>query len=311
MSGQSLSLPADARIPDGMNLMEILTALGRERKVFLGIPAVLCTLTAIYGLVATPVFSAKTVVMPPPQQQQSPATAMLEQLGPLAGMAGASVGMKNTTDLYEALLKSSSVQRMLVERFRLQERYKTKTLTDTLRELGDQITITADKKAGLISVEARDTDPQIAAQMANAHVDALQTLMGKLALTDAKQRRVFFEEQVDKISDKPFRDVRIQELILGSMIRQLETARIDEARDGPLLQQVDVAYPPEKRSRPKRVLLVVVAGVLGLILGTAVGLSRQVMKRIYQDPIRSSQLQLMRNAWARSQRVKSYERHEC
>ena len=48
------------------------------------------------------------------------------------------------------------------------------------------------------------------------------------------------------------RELKLQETLLESMVRQYEIAKLDEAKEGPALQQVDVALPPDYKSKPSR-----------------------------------------------------------
>jgi tyrosine-protein kinase Etk/Wzc len=64
------------------------------------------------------------------------------------------------------------------------------------------VRIAADKKSSLISVEADDKDPKFAAELANAYVSELRLLMGRLAITEAQQKRAFFEAQMTKAKDE-------------------------------------------------------------------------------------------------------------
>jgi uncharacterized protein involved in exopolysaccharide biosynthesis len=54
----------------------------------------------------------------------------------------------------------------------------------------------------LLTIEADDKEPEFAAKLANAHVEELRNLMGRLAVTDAQQRRVFYEEQIRKMQEE-------------------------------------------------------------------------------------------------------------
>jgi capsule polysaccharide export protein KpsE/RkpR len=54
----------------------------------------------------------------------------------------------------------------------------------------------------LISIEIDDKDPQFAADLANAHVQELQQLLARLAVTEAQQRRAFFEKQLSLVQAK-------------------------------------------------------------------------------------------------------------
>ncbi len=62
------------------------------------------------------------------------------------------------------------------------------------------------------------------------------------------------------------RELKLQETLLESMIRQYEVARLDEAKEGQMLQQVDKAVPPDYRSFPPRMLWVAGGAMAGFLL---------------------------------------------
>jgi uncharacterized protein involved in exopolysaccharide biosynthesis len=213
-------------------------------------------------------------------------------------MAAGVAGMKSSGDMYVAFLKGSTVRDQLIEKYHLQERYDEKTLVETRKKLDKHIKILTEKSSGLIGIEVEDKDPAFAAELANAHVNALSELMGRLALSEARQRRIYFEREVDKVARKAFRDIRIQEAVLGSLLKQLEMARLDEAKEAPLLQQVDIARTPDKRSSPRRGLMIAFAGILGLAVGMTVGFFRRSFKNMSVDPRTSIRFDRMKSTWA-------------
>lgn len=186
---------------DEISLLDLATALGEEKATLFAIPFITTVVAVVVSLLMTPIFTAKTVVMPP-QQQQSGAAAALASLGGLAGLAGAAGGIKSPDEMYVALLGSENLQNRLIADLKLQERYETKTLTDTRATLKSQVRFSADKKSGLLSIEAEDKDPVFAAELANRHVAELRTMLGRLAVTEAQQRRVFYEQQIQQTQDK-------------------------------------------------------------------------------------------------------------
>lgn len=64
------------------------------------------------------------------------------------------------------------------------------------------------------------------------------------------------------------REMKLQEAMLEGMLRQYEAAKLDEAKEGPQLQQVDVAMPPDHKSKPSISLLMIGAMVAALLLST-------------------------------------------
>lgn len=186
---------------DEISLLDLAIALGEEKKTLFAIPAITTTLAIVVSLLMTPIFTAKTVMMPP-QQQQSGAASALASLGALAGLAGAAAGVKSPDEMYIAFMQSESLQRAVIDKLNLQERYQKKTIFETREAMKGVVKIAADKKSGLITIEADDKDPEFAAKLANSHVEELRNLMGKLAVTDAQQRRVFFEQQIAKTQEE-------------------------------------------------------------------------------------------------------------
>ena len=60
------------------------------------------------------------------------------------------------------------------------------------------------------------------------------------------------------------RQVQVEEKVQALLIEQYEKSRIEEARDTPTVQVLDVAAVPERKSRPHRKVLVLVGGILGI-----------------------------------------------
>ena len=94
------------------------------------------------------------------------------------------------------------------------------------------------------------------------------------------------------------RELKLQETLLEGMVRQYEIAKLDEAKEGPSLQQVDVAQPPDYKSRPSRALIVVASTLLALIAACAwVVLRRYAAMRRGSDPVASAAWRGLVRAW--------------
>lgn len=68
---------------------------------------------------------------------------------------------------------------------------------------------------------------------------------------------------------RALREVKYHEALLEVMAKQYELARIDEARDSSLIQVLDVATPPDRKSGPKRAMIAIAGTLLGALFGTA------------------------------------------
>jgi uncharacterized protein involved in exopolysaccharide biosynthesis len=95
---------------------------------------------------------------------------------------------------------------------------------------------------------------------------------------------------------RKFRDVEYQQTLYEILARQYELARLDEAKEGSVIQVVDPALPPDRRSFPKRGLITIVAGVLGLIVGISIALLQAMLAQARQDPETSEKLESLRRA---------------
>lgn len=336
-----------------------------------------------------PTYTAKTQFLPP-QQQQSAAASMLASLGSLGGLAGAAAGLKNPADQYIAYMKSNAVKDALIDRFKLMERYDAKLREDARKALDTNARI-ASGKDGLISVEFDDKDPKFAADVANAYVEELRVLMGKLAVTEAQQRRLFFEKQLVKAKDNltaaeqalkatgisdsvlksnpasavagvaalkaqitaqevkvgamrgylaetapdfkqamnelanlraqlskqdkdeastgnagqgdyisRYRDFKYHETLFELFAKQYEIARVDEAREGAVIQVLDAAQPPERKSKPKKALIAIIATLTtGFALFMFVFI-RQTLRNAGSDQETAGKLVQLNASWCRA-----------
>jgi uncharacterized protein involved in exopolysaccharide biosynthesis len=317
---------------------------------------------------------------------------MLASLGGLAGLAGGVAGIKNPNDQYLAFMQSRLLQDALIARFGLMERFEAKTPTDARNALNTTATISAGKD-GLISVTVDSDDPQFAAQLANAYVEELQNLLAKLAVTEAQQRRTFFEQQLQNARDNlvkseaalqasgvnasalksqpqaavtivaqlqaqitaqevklasmrgfltttapefkqaltelqalrtslqqaevgqapskgeadyvaRFRDFKYHETLFELFAKQYEIARVDESREGAVIQVLDKAVPPDYKSGPKKALMAVVATLaagFALLLFVFV---RQALRNSGQNPESANKIQAISQALRRNLRLK-------
>ena len=185
---------------DEISLLDLLQVVAENLRLLILGP-LLVGLTALgVSFTIPPTFTANTSFLPP-QQQNSAAASMLSSLGALGGLAGAAAGIKNPADQYVAFMKSNQLLDALIDEFDLMSRYEVAYRSSVRAALMGSSRI-ASGKDGIITVEVDDTDPQLAADMANAYVTQLEALMSRLAVTEAQQRRQFFELQLETAKKK-------------------------------------------------------------------------------------------------------------
>lgn len=399
-------IDATVNTDDGpsISLVDVLTWIG-EAKRRIAINTAIAAVAAIgFSMLLTPVYTARTTLTAPPQNQSQGASAALSALGSLGALSGlgTSLASKTPDEMYVAVLKSDSVLRALNTHFKLQERYEIDKFEALRQHMKTLARIAADKKSGVIQVEVDDKDPKFAAELANGYATEVSKVLARMALTEAQQRRSFFELQLKDAKDnlakaeqslrelqeksglivldkqaevliqavaslksriistevalrvlrststaanpdvqrrttelaalrselarmetasaiasataasgpgsfdiptstlpaasvefmRTLREVKLQETLLANMMRQYETARLDVAKDAPSLQQIDVAEPPDHKSKPKRASIVIAVTLATLLLSVT-----WVVWRRYRAVVSTTDQQAAR-AWA-------------
>lgn len=189
VTDQQSPSPEDNKI----SLLDLAIVLAKRKRLILILPSMAFVLSIVGSLLATQIWTGITKIVLP-QGQQSSISLMLGQLGGLAGTAGLA-GVRSTTELYVSMLRSRTIADNMVQRYGLVRLYNAPTLHDARVGLERKTTIVAGRD-GIITIEVEDRDPKRAADMANAYAEELLMLTKTLAVTEASQRRLFFERQL-------------------------------------------------------------------------------------------------------------------
>lgn len=187
--------PADGDV----GLLELFIVLAKRKWMIASLTFICAVVSLAYSLLLPKIYTADTKILPP-QQTQSVAGAMLGQLGSLAGLAGKDLGIHNPNDIYVAMLQSRTVSDALIHKFDLMNVYKVKRMMDARKRLEEATDIDSGKDS-VITISVQDHDPNRAADIANAYVNELYKLTQTLAVTEAGQRRLFFEQQLRSASE--------------------------------------------------------------------------------------------------------------
>jgi uncharacterized protein involved in exopolysaccharide biosynthesis len=174
---------------EGRSLVDYALVIWRYRWLVLG----LCLVTVLTTFVVTvrkPRIYESTATLLTPKEGVSGFTvpAPLQQLPGLPSLTP-------NRDMTVSILKSRRVAQAVVERFGLQERHRARYLEDAINGLQGVTNISLSSQ-GVISVKVEDTDPGLAAEMANFYVEQLDRLVAQYGTGEAGRQRVFLTEQV-------------------------------------------------------------------------------------------------------------------
>jgi tyrosine-protein kinase Etk/Wzc len=180
------------------SILTWLRVIFEWRRLIGGVWVAIAALSLIVAALLPDRYTATVVLMPPQSGGASSSAGMMAQLSGIGQLAsaGGGLGIKNPNDQQVALLKSRTVADAMVARFHLQQLYRCKYLS-TARKAWDRHTeVDNGLKDGLIHLSVTDRDSRRAAEMANGWVDEYRRFSATLAITEAAQRRLFYEQQL-------------------------------------------------------------------------------------------------------------------
>src|SRR3954453_12109976 len=182
-----------------ISLLDLLLLLTRQKRLIAQFIAGGAALGLLISFCMPNVYTARTTLLPP-QQQNSIMSNVFGQLGPMSVLAGRDP-IRNSSELMITILQSRTVSDAIVDRFDLARVYRLKSRTDIRERLEANVTATSGKD-GVITLRVDDSDSQRAALIANQYVAELYAITQSLALTEASQRRRFFEAELVQAKDE-------------------------------------------------------------------------------------------------------------
>jgi len=384
-------------------LIDVLTQLAYRRWLIAKVTGIAVASGLVLCLVLPVRYTATTKLMPP-QQSPSSASMLMNQLtssgaGSLAAMAGAGLALKNPNDIYVGLLNSRPVADAIIQKFGLTKVYHARDMTAAREKLA-QYTAIASRKEGFIVVSVSDRDKKRSAEMANTYTEELRTLTKTLAVTEASQRRLFYEEQLKQakealvsaeltfqrvqqskglvqldaqakamiegfaqlralvaakqvdvqalrsystennpdvqlaerqlsslqleasrleqsnhspgfaemgLADVPGagleylradHELRYTQALFDMLMKQYDVARLDEAKDAAIIQVVEPAIEPDRKSSPKRALIIELFAIVGLFSGCILARILWWKELVQFDPVATRRFETLRRAFS-------------
>jgi len=378
---------------DQTHFLDYLIIFYKRKKLIIYMTFGAAVVSAIIVLLLSDVFMSEARIMPPSQGNAAAAQLLNQFTG---GLSLSSILGGGTSDLYAGMLQSRSVLDGVISKFDLMKLYEEDNLIDTREELKDNIKVDTDPKSGIVTVSVYDKDPKRAANMANAFIDELKKLSSGLAISDAAQRRLYYEEQLkatklnlekaeealkafgektgvlqveeqgkavfegiaalraqiaakeveikvmksystpnnpdlQKLEDalsalrseankleakggsgfdplmsagrmpaaameglRLMRDVKFNEKLFEMLMALYETAKLDEAKTASIIQVVDTAIPSDKKAKPKRALLVLLAMSAGFFMSVFTVLILETKEKIANAPENTAKIEALR-----------------
>lgn len=187
--------------PFEINLYAYIEIIIQHRRMIGCIVGVIFVLSIAISLLLPKMYMATASILPSQNSDSNTSSLLAKSESLLDGIAGSLLRKQSPIALYVDILKSRSVADDLNDRFNLKDLYNVKYIEDVYTQLQKRASIGASRKGQVISVSVKDHDPQRAADMANAYVDALDKINRKLNITEGKRKRIFLEERLKEVAN--------------------------------------------------------------------------------------------------------------
>ena len=97
-----------------------------------------------------------------------------------------------------------------------------------------------------------------------------------------------------------YREFKYHETLFELFSKQFELAKVDEAREGAVIQVLDAAQPPERKSKPKKALIAVIATLAAVFALLLFVFIRQALRNSSQNSESSNKLASIQVSWRRA-----------
>jgi uncharacterized protein involved in exopolysaccharide biosynthesis len=246
----------------------------------------LLLVTAVFGgLIAASVafwlpdeFHVEVVVAPVQQQSGGGLGAIGERFGGLAALAGVDLGGGGNSEEAVATLASAGFTREFIESENLipllfQDRWdsagakwktgsKVPTLEKAVTFFNDEVKqVTHDRKTGLTTLAITWRSPDLAAKWANGMIKLANERLRTEAISNAEQSVEYLKRELQKTNM-----VELQQAIYRVMETQINSAMLANIQHQYAFKVIDPAVAPEKKSGPKRAVMILIGTLLGAFL---------------------------------------------
>ena len=304
--------PLPMEYDDEIDLRELFAVLWAGRKLIAYVTSAFAVIAVIIALIIPNQYKATAVVAPAQSGGSSMLGAMASQFGGLASLAGIELGGSEGGEAQEAMeimqswgfietfieKNNLAVEVFAAEGWNAQNNklsidsslYDTeqqqwvrnppsgKTIAPTSWELyeefSERLSVTSDKKTGLVSVSVEYYSPLIAKQWVDLYIATINDYMRDRKLAQVNRNIEYLEVQIEKTAIAGMREVFYQVIE-----EQIKNKMLAEASPEYAFTTVSRAMLPEEKSQPKRALICILATLLGGMLSVLIVLVMHYSKK--------------------------------
>jgi uncharacterized protein involved in exopolysaccharide biosynthesis len=280
---------------DEIDLRELFGVLWAGKIKIIAITAVFALASVIYALSVPNQYKA-TALLAPAQSDGGGLSGALGQMGGLAALAGVTLGGNESGEalIAQEIMKSwSYIEGFIAENNIAVEVYAAEgwnkgsntleidddlydtaqkswliedddtgelrppTSWELFEEFQEKLSVSEDKKSGLVSVSIEYYSPLIAKQWVDMYVESMNRFMQQRQVTKVSRNIEYLQEQIEKTSI-----TEMQEVFYSIIEEQTKNKMLAEASPDYAFVAVGPSMVPEEESQPKRVLIICILGIL-------------------------------------------------
>ena len=292
--------PPPTLYDDEIDLRKLIRRLWAGKWLIVGITFAAAVIAVIVALMLPNIYRAEALLAPNDQEGAGGLSALAAQYGGLASLAGINLGggKADKTALGLEVLKSRKFIADFVERhgilvplmagigwdsvtgdLEIDPDIYDKTSSKWVRQARppkraapssqeayekfiNLLSVSQDKNTGFVTVAVEHFSPTVAKQWVDWLIDDLNSSIMRQDVAEAQQAIDYLNDQIENTSLAD-----LQSVFFNLIEEQTKTVMLAKVTDEYLLKTVDPAVVPEKRVRPKRSLIVILAALLGGVLG--------------------------------------------
>jgi tyrosine-protein kinase Etk/Wzc len=200
MNSPHITQAAQMSSQNHFSLMPLLMPLAQAKEWLIGVPAFVCICVMCYAYFSAPYYRALTRILPP-QYNQNTIQKGTMHLGGESVLGNSALNLKNPTDLFVGILRSRTILDAVITRNELLKHYQFNDLEKARQQL-ETLTRIDSGKDGIVEISVEDTQPERAAQLANAYVAELQAFSAELAKLEGQRRGDFYNKALNQAKAK-------------------------------------------------------------------------------------------------------------
>lgn len=305
---ESKQAKLSAQYDDEIDLRELLRILWSGKWLISGITLVAAVVAVIVALMLPNIYRAEALLAPSDQEGVGRLSALANQYGGLASLAGINLGggVTDKTALGLEVLKSRKFTSEFIERHDIlaplmaaeswdstsgvltinsdvydiatkqwirevsPPRNVIPSMQEAYEKFRDSMSVSQDKKSGFVKIAVEHYSPIVAKQWVDWLIEDINSTIMRQDVDEAEQAIEFLNNQIQSTSL-----AELQNVFFKLIEEQTKTVMLARVSNEYLLTTLDPAVIPELKSKPKRSLIVLLGTLLGGILGVVVQFGRQ------------------------------------